>query len=159
MCVEAEIYDYAATHLGDRYVKDNLDKLDVIAKWKVIPKLVAKASISSGGNAFHYLSDLVKARNRLVHAKSRPLNFDTLPSSSDLRENEAKFRNSVRNSYRAICYLAAEMSVIEQGIVKPFWYVRFDDDDCPPYINVIHAEAKRYATECLTLQSTGVPLA
>ncbi len=40
MAIEAYIYDYAARHFGDNFVKDNLDKLDTISKWIVIPKLI-----------------------------------------------------------------------------------------------------------------------
>jgi hypothetical protein len=31
MAVEAYIYDYAARHLGDNYVKDHLEKLDTLS--------------------------------------------------------------------------------------------------------------------------------
>ncbi len=40
MCLEAEAYDYAAIHLTDAYTTAHLDKLDLISKWVLIPKLI-----------------------------------------------------------------------------------------------------------------------
>ncbi|MFZ5883582.1 MAG: hypothetical protein ACOYYI_07380 [Chloroflexota bacterium] len=70
MALEAYIYDYAARHLGDLYVKDHLDKLDTSSKWIVIPKLITGKEISRSGNWFSLLKKLVKARNSIIHYKS-----------------------------------------------------------------------------------------
>ncbi len=71
MCLEAFIYDYAATNLGDRYVQKYLDKLDLVAKWVVIPRLVLSKEIPRDGQAFQYLRLIKKERDKLVHSKSR----------------------------------------------------------------------------------------
>ncbi|TXD63497.1 hypothetical protein FUT88_02310 [Ralstonia sp. TCR112] len=72
MACEAGIYDLAAIHLGDKYATKVLDKLDVIAKWLVVPRLICGKSLELGGPAINGLRSLVPARNRLVHAKSLP---------------------------------------------------------------------------------------
>lgn len=70
MTIEAYIYDYAARHLGDTYVKDHLDKLDTLSKWIVIPKLVTGIEIPRNDNWRKLLTRLIKARNSVVHYKS-----------------------------------------------------------------------------------------
>jgi len=73
MCLEAFIYDYAARGFSDTYMKRYLDKLDLKAKWVVIPKLVTGKDFPTDSKAFHNLQRLVKERNKLIHHKSRPL--------------------------------------------------------------------------------------
>lgn len=73
MAIEAYIYDYAARHLGDKYVKDHLDKLDTLSKWIIIPKLVTGREISRNENWRGLLTKLLKARNSVVHYKSSEL--------------------------------------------------------------------------------------
>ena len=71
--LEAIIFDYAATHLGDAYVKKYVDKLDVVSKWKVIPKLVTGEQINSDNNKYGYLKKIISKRNSLIHNKSKDI--------------------------------------------------------------------------------------
>jgi hypothetical protein len=71
MCLEAFIYDYAALCLSDTYVQKYLDKLDLVSKWIVFPRLVSGKEIPRDSHAFERLRKLSRARNDLVHLKSR----------------------------------------------------------------------------------------
>jgi hypothetical protein len=71
MCLEAFIYDYAATNFTDSYAKKYLDKLDLVAKWVVIPKLALCVEFPKDSQAFEYLRAIKKERDKLVHSKSR----------------------------------------------------------------------------------------
>lgn len=71
MCLEAFIYDYAATSFTDTYVRKYLDKLDLVAKWVVIPKLALGIEFPRDTQAFEYLRAIKKERDKLVHSKSR----------------------------------------------------------------------------------------
>ena len=73
MATEAAVYDLGAIQLGDMYFKKNLDKLDLVAKWIVVPKLICGTSLDTDGPGIRNLRVLVKARNALVHHKSLPL--------------------------------------------------------------------------------------
>ena len=73
MCLEAFIYDYAAHNFSDAYVKNYIDKLDLVSKWVIIPRLILGRDFPRDAKAFEYLVKLVKYRNELVHAKSAPL--------------------------------------------------------------------------------------
>lgn len=74
MCLEAAIYDYAAWHLPE-VVVDGLDKMDFLAKWRIIPLLVAQHEIPAGQLTHNALKALQGYRNKLVHAKSEGMKF------------------------------------------------------------------------------------
>lgn len=72
MALEAGVFELAAINLGDATTKEYLDKLDVISKWFVVPQLICGRSLAEKGPALNNLNTLVKARNLLVHCKSKP---------------------------------------------------------------------------------------
>lgn len=82
MCLEAFIYDYAATNFSDTYVKKYIDKLDLVSKWVLVPKLVLGNEFPRSGRSFAYIRSIKKERDKLVHSKSRP------QLSDDERERE-----------------------------------------------------------------------
>lgn len=71
MYCEAYIWDLAASVLGDSYSKKYLDKLDMLSKWIVIPKLLFGKEIDQGHHSIGKLKELIKLRNDFVHSKSR----------------------------------------------------------------------------------------
>ena len=76
MCLEAFIYDYAAHNFTDTYVKNYLDKLDVVSKWVVVVRLVTGKDFPKESKAFAGLKELIKKRNDFVHSKSGPMPRD-----------------------------------------------------------------------------------
>jgi len=77
MCLEACIWDYAACQTSNSYTENHLEKLDFVSKWVIIPKLLCGSDITKvriDGTCFlDRLRKLAKARNTLVHPKSKPL--------------------------------------------------------------------------------------
>lgn len=71
MAVESFIFDYAAKNLSDSWVAHYLDRLDTKAKWVVIPRLITGEELPTGGHGLNLLGELIRARNALVHYKSR----------------------------------------------------------------------------------------
>lgn len=69
--LEAYIYDLAAIVLGDTYAKRFLDKLDLISKWIIIPKLITQKELDRSKAYFSTFRALVSARNQLVHHKTK----------------------------------------------------------------------------------------
>jgi len=111
MGCEAAIFDLAAIHLGDQFAQNVLDKLDVIGKWLVVPRLICGTSLSENGPAINALRSLVPARNRLVHAKSLPA-----PESENLErffEGSKKRSNQIvtgcEASFQAVVLLSLEL--------------------------------------------------
>jgi hypothetical protein len=94
IALESYIYDYAARHLGDSFVKDYLDKLDTLSKWVVIPKLITGRELSRRQHWYGLLKQLIKTRNAITHHKSldlpSPPAYDLIKkqdqSSSELHE-------------------------------------------------------------------------
>ena len=71
MTLEAFFFDYAADALGDQYVKDHLDKLDLPSKYLVYPRLVCGTAPKKSEHTFELVRNLARLRNDLVHAKSK----------------------------------------------------------------------------------------
>jgi hypothetical protein len=83
MALEAFFYDYAAEVLGDGYVKDHLDKLDLKSKFLVYPRLVCQRSPDRSKAAYSGLSNLVRLRNELVHFKSKQFPYTQLDRATE----------------------------------------------------------------------------
>lgn len=91
--------------------KEDEDKMPLKAKWTVVPALLASGqTLDRGAQPFQSFSDLVKARNRLVHAK---VNERTFPGSDAyLQALTYKSRTDVRSDEgRSACLTAYEMIV------------------------------------------------
>ena len=109
MCVESAIYDYAAGQLGDSYVQDHLEKMDLLSKWIVIPQLVCGRKISKDTVAYASLKKLIQARNSLVHHKSSRFAGYDEKQLAKLKDDEKKFEEYVHNAYRALVLLSLEL--------------------------------------------------
>jgi hypothetical protein len=48
MALEAAAFEFATLQLGERLAKDYLDKLDVVGKWLIVPRLVCGRSLPEG---------------------------------------------------------------------------------------------------------------
>jgi hypothetical protein len=83
MTLEAFFYDYAADALGDQYVKEHLDKLDLPSKYLVYPKLVRGTAPKKSEHTFELVKHLTRLRNDLVHAKSKAFPVAQLAAAAD----------------------------------------------------------------------------
>lgn len=99
MCLEAFFYDLGASKLGDRFVLDNLDKLDIKSKFLVYPKLICGQSPNKSRLAYEKLSKLVKLRNELIHFKSKPFELSQLHKASEFHDDlNMQLSEGVKNS-------------------------------------------------------------
>lgn len=69
--LESLINEIGSIELGSPYFKDNLDSLSILAKWEVTLKLVYGESLNKSENYYRNYKDLITARNKLVHYKSK----------------------------------------------------------------------------------------
>ena len=85
MTLESAIYDWAARRLGDKYVTEYINKLDIISKWIVVPKLINQKEIRKDKAPFACFKKTVCARNLLVHHKSEDWKCGDIPQIEKLR--------------------------------------------------------------------------
>jgi hypothetical protein len=139
MGCEAAIFDLAAIHLGDQFAIKVLDKLDVVGKWLVVPRLICGTSLRDNGPAINALRSMVPARNRLVHAKSY-----SYPESENLEsffENSKKRSNQLitgcEASFQAVVLLSLELDRVfgtHVGVMPSYG---------SPFVEVVSSRRKR----------------
>jgi len=71
LTVESYINYYATTRLSKSYLKNYLDRLDILSKWIVIPRVITGKQLHPGSKPIQDLSWLIKLRNELAHFKPR----------------------------------------------------------------------------------------
>jgi len=117
LCLEAFVYDYAASHFSDTFTKEYLEKLEFMAKWVLIPKLVTGRDFPRANQAFEHLTKLVSQRNQLVHAKSKrtPSNEEELKA---LAEGYKSAKRGTLNPYQTVIEVLTELRNLEDAAVE-----------------------------------------
>jgi len=129
MCLEAFIYDYAAHNVSDTYAKRYLDKLDLVSKWVVIPKLVTGKNFPTDGQAFERLKKLATARNELLHHKSRPMPSNDKELETLMDEIETEDDDNTHNAYHAVKEVLTELRRLEGDDKNNHWWIFTDDNE------------------------------
>lgn len=119
MFIEAGIYNFAAIHLSDKFVIDNLDKLSIIPKIRVIFRLVCNQDLGKNSEALMHVNRLFKHRNFLIHDKSTPLSssIESIKRKDKERQN---FDEALESSIKAVKLLDKEVGKILQNEMHPF---------------------------------------
>ena len=122
MATEAAIFDLGAIHLGDSYARQNLDRLDLVAKWIIVPKLICGTSLDTNGPGIQTLRELVKARNALVHHKSWSLH----DPDAALKKGERwslRLGQNVHVAFKCLVLISLELHAVLQVsvcVLPPF---------------------------------------
>ena len=106
--LEAYINDYAINRLSKNYLKNYLDKLDLVAKWVVIPQLVTGKQLDPGSRPLQDLAWLVELRNRLAHYKSKEVTIEQIKGSDFLWYEDAE------RAIRAVKGTVSALKAIDQ---------------------------------------------
>lgn len=131
MACEAAIFDLAAIQLGDDYVDKYVDKLNLVSKWVVIPKLICGKSMNIKGPGLNSLKELTYARNALVHLKSLPVKMKGIEESVKKAEKQiGKIINTTENAYKTVVLLSLELNRLlgTPAGVLPFYEARTEID-------------------------------
>lgn len=120
MCLEAFIYDYAATNFSGKYAQKYLDSLDFIAKWVVIPKLVTGKDFPRESQAFEHLGKLANERNNLVHPKSKrqPRNDEEWEKLIETYQKDEKPKKKL-NPYETVVEVLTELRKLDEQMKQP----------------------------------------
>jgi hypothetical protein len=107
VALEGFINRRAISALSKTYFDKYLDRLDLVAKWAVIPRIAAgRTLIDQDGKAFQGLKKLVADRNRLVHPKIRHI-----ASVEDIRQFATTYEpwTDARNAVATLDSVALEL--------------------------------------------------
>lgn len=77
--LESYIYDYGARRESASFVDKYLDRLDPVAKWIIVPRLIAPPGLQQDDEIFGRLRKLFRLRNDLVHHKTKAADDFTSP--------------------------------------------------------------------------------
>jgi hypothetical protein len=143
MAIEAHIYDYAARHFSDSFVKKHLDRLDVVSKWVIIPQLATGKEFPRGGKALQLLRELTKARNDLVHYKSAPLS-----SLSSRSRDVDEMAHVAKRAVRAMRELAWALERIDpeesESFMRLSQYFPAEGEEWRTWRRLMHGETGRH---------------
>lgn len=107
--LEAYINHYGLSRLSQDYFSSYLDKLDLLAKWLVIPRIVTGKNLNPGSAAMKDLSWLVSFRNRLTHFKSNTATLEEIKESGWLwYENAERAVKTVKRIVSLLKQIDAE---------------------------------------------------
>ena len=107
MCIEASVYDYAAVHLGDDFVLQHLDKLDIISKWIISLRLISGYALPKGGALYGSLKRLIRARNLLVHIKSEEFDITSpIEQYERLQREGEQIKRDVHESFKCLVLMS-----------------------------------------------------
>lgn len=110
MTLEAFFYDYAADALGDQYVRDHLDKLDLPSKYLVYPKLVCGTAPKKGEHTFGLVRNLARLRNELVHAKSEAFPLAQIEAAAEHYDDyNARLEKGADDAIRCVVAVMREL--------------------------------------------------
>ena len=121
LTIESYINYYGISRLTKSQFENYLDKLDVLAKWIVIPKFITGNAIDTGCEAIALLLKLIQSRNRLVHYKSSgntPQEFYNNLKNFDAQDqnNHLPWLEDAETGVKAVYKLIEEMTKIDSSI-------------------------------------------
>ncbi|MDN4547168.1 hypothetical protein [Pseudomonas sp. C32] len=112
MAIEAAAFEFAGIQLGDKVAEQYLDKMDVVGKWMIVPRLVCARSLREDGPAMNGLRGLVTARNALVHHKSREWD-QAGKAMQSMKKRWTTFENvQVPNAFKTLILLSLELDAV-----------------------------------------------
>ncbi len=158
MAIEAAAFEFSASILGDKVARDYLDKMDLEGKWMIGTRLAYGQSLDIDGPAINGLRSLVKARNALVHHKSKREN-EAGTVSKAMRTEWAQFeKDQVPNAFKTLVLLSLELEASPGGVFGSFIYR--DKGVCPPgFTNDYspHPRVKKVTDRCREIHKKHFP--
>ncbi len=116
MSLEAFFFDYAADVLGDNFVDEHLDKLDMKSKFIVYPRMVVGEGPNKGAQAYEQVSALQAIRNKLVHFKSKSFDLTDLSKASAHHDHlNHELKRGVESSTKSVRFVMKELDDLHQG--------------------------------------------
>jgi len=105
--LEAYINDYGITRLSKKYFSNYLDRLDLLSKWLVVPRLLTGKQLDPGSRAMQEVTWLVAIRNKLAHYKSKTVTV------LDVQESDFIWAEDAQRAVEAVRYAVEALKAID----------------------------------------------
>ncbi|SRR6266487_1315161 len=125
--LEHAIYRYALRRLSHEFFVKHLDRLSLLAKWLVIPKLVTGKALEESDSAMSSLRELIATRNDLVYAKAR------VGDIASRKDADRMFKRSMQQE-PTISKCAASAPKIVERVVRLLEKI----DPCDDVSKIVH---------------------
>ncbi|KPB46190.1 hypothetical protein AB9V61_27715 (plasmid) [Pseudomonas savastanoi pv. phaseolicola] len=139
MAIEAAAFEYAAMSLGDQMAK-KLDKMDLEGKWMIATRLACGQSFQINSPAINGLNSLVRARNALVHHKSKPDDSEGKSVERMMKQWADFEKDQVPNAFKTLVLLSLELDALPNSIIGTLPYYGkdpFHDYPRHPGVNAV----------------------
>lgn len=127
ICLEACIWDYAGCKMSQNKVTDNFGSLNLVGKWVVIPQLLCSSEITKvrigDTSLLCKLRELKKARDKLVHPKSKPLPDNFTDAIEALGAETERRRITAEDAFGLIGLLLGELEKVDK---TNWWFFQTD---------------------------------
>jgi hypothetical protein len=152
MAIEAAAFEFLPPSLLSQEDKGEIDKWGLVRKWVQMPERLVGQPLEFESPAINGLGNLVKARNRLVHYKSKWENDKGTVRLAMAKEWEKFETEQVPNAFMTLVLLSLELNASPCGIFGGFPY--HDRTNCPPGFksrHTPHPGVKEVIDRCLAI--------
>ena len=108
--LDTYINHYAISHLSRNYFKNYLDKLDLLSKWIVIPRIITGTQLDAGSRPLQDLSWLITLRNELLHYKSKKVSVE------EIKDTDLLWGKHAERAIETVKNVAQELKKIDNNI-------------------------------------------
>lgn len=119
--LESYFFDYSATALGQGYTEKHIERIDLISKIVLIPKLVTGVEINPDLDFWAGLKHLIKWRNRIVHNKTKDF-FEYMDSIKNYDPKPLFKEFDIVYFFKSVEKLFDELEKIDQEGLHKFKY-------------------------------------
>lgn len=119
--LESYFFDYAASALGQRYTENFIEKIDLISKIVLIPKLVTGKEISRELNYWPGIKELIKWRNKIIHNKTKDA-IEFLKNNKDNKSRSLQEEIDLRYIFKLVQSLFDELNKIDPKGMHSYKY-------------------------------------
>jgi hypothetical protein len=111
IALESFIHNYAARKLGEGYTDKHIEKMNLHTKWLVVPQLATGKGIPSDHRGIQLLQELIKARNSIVHLKSKNIDWELWDKAKrKITETNRLIRESATTCFECVGLLGHALS-------------------------------------------------
>jgi hypothetical protein len=117
MTLEAYINEYGIANSSRSFFQNHLEKLNLISKFTLIPKLNNKPELDTDKQDFQDLKWLINLRNDLTHFKIKEKNISDISMTLSIEQKDFITEEHAR---KAIKTLEGTLDILEPDKVKAF---------------------------------------